>query len=123
MLFVCSVVHVAAIVFGISILRSVIVRAHVALGLGLLTILAAHTIQIWAWAAVFMAMGAFGDFATSFYFAIATYTTLGYGDVILQYGFRIFATFAAMTGLLAFGISTAFLVGLITRLLPEDWRR
>lgn len=123
MLFVCSVVHVAAIVFGVSILRKVIKRPHgAALGIGLLTILVAHTIQVWAWAAVFQLLGAFEHFGTSFYFAITTYTTLGYGDLILAPGLRVFATFASMTGLLAFGISTAFLVSLITRLMPQDWR-
>lgn len=123
MLFVCSVVHVAAIVAGVSVLRHLIRRpSGAALGIGLMTILVAHTLQIWGWAAVFQLIGAQADFEASFYFAITTYTTLGYGDLILDPGIRVFATFASMTGLLAFGISTAFLVSLITRLLPRDWR-
>lgn len=123
MLFLCSVVHVGAIVAGVSMLRQLVHKPHgAALGIGLLTILFAHTLQIWAWAAVFQFLGAFESFATCFYFAITTYTTLGYGDLILDQGLRVFATFASMTGLLAFGISTAFLVSLITRLLPSHWR-
>ncbi len=123
LLFVCSVVHVAAIVAGVSVLRHLVKRPHgAALGIGLVTILAAHTIQIWAWAAVFQIMGAQADMEASFYFAIATYTTVGYGDLILAPGERVFASFASMTGLLAFGISTAFLVSLITRLLPRHWQ-
>ena len=123
MLFLCSLVHVAAIVFGVSILRHMIKRPRgTALGIGLMTILGAHTIHIWSWAVVFQLIGAMPSFETGFYFAITTYTTLGYGDLILEPGLRIFATFASMTGLLAFGISTAFLVSLITRMLPRDWR-
>ena len=48
-----------------------------------------------------------------------TYTTLGYGDVVLAENARIVATFCATTGLLTFGISTAFLIGVLSRVLPE----
>ena len=36
---------------------------------------------------------------------------------------RFEATFAAVTGLLTFGISTAVLVGVLGRMLPDDIRR
>lgn len=85
-------------------------------GVGLLIV--AHTITIWLWAIALFASGAFADFATSFYFSSVTYTTLGYGDIVLEPTVRIFASFAAITGLLTFGISTAFLVGLLVRILP-----
>ncbi len=86
-------------------------------GIGL--ILVAHTITIWFWAIGFYGSGAFGDFATSFYFSTVTYTTLGYGDIVLDPAMRIFGSFAAITGLLTFGLSTAFLVGLLVRILPD----
>lgn len=47
-----------------------------------------------------------------------TYTTLGYGDITLDPGVRVFGSFSAITGLLTFGFSTAFLIGLIVRLIP-----
>ncbi len=75
-------------------------------------VLAAHTAQIWIWsAALILKTESFESWNTAVYFSIATYTTLGYGDVVLDEGHRIFAAFGAMTGMLAFGISTAFLVG------------
>ncbi len=86
-------------------------------GIGLLIV--AHTITIWLWAIGLYASGAFSDFATSFYFSTITYTTLGYGDIVLAPSLRIFASFAAITGLLTFGISTAFLVGFLVRILPD----
>ncbi len=74
-------------------------------------VVAAHTAQIWIWSAVLvLKTGAFETWNTAVYFSISTYTTLGYGDVILDEAHRILASFAAMTGMLAFGISTAFLV-------------
>ncbi len=84
-------------------------------------ILLAHTLQIWIWAGAFVLSDAISDWNTSVYFALVTYTTLGYGDVVLGPGLRIFAALAAVTGLLGFGISTAFLVAIVGRILrtPE----
>ncbi|TNJ46849.1 potassium channel family protein [Phaeobacter sp. B1627] len=74
-------------------------------------VVAAHTAQVWIWSAALMVKAeTFSDWNTAVYFSVATYTTLGYGDVVLDSDHRIFASFAAMNGMLAFGISTAFLV-------------
>lgn len=79
----------------------------------------AHTVQVWAWAVTFRLVTPLADMPTSFYFATVTYTTLGYGDIVLDAGARIMATFCAITGLLTFGISTAFLIGVLSRMLPD----
>ncbi|WP_226621502.1 potassium channel family protein [Alloyangia pacifica] len=78
----------------------------------------AHTLQIWLWAASFRHLGAFETLPEAFYFAVVSYTTLGYGDVTLGEGLRIYGTFAAITGLLTFGVSTAFLLAVLSRLHP-----
>ena len=77
-------------------------------------VVAAHTAQIWIWsAALLLKAQTFETWNTAVYFSVATYTTLGYGDIVLDEEHRIFASFAAMTGMLAFGISTAFLVAVM----------
>jgi len=43
------------------------------------------------------------------YFTAATITTLGYGDILLKYPWRHLGTLIAITGVLMFGCSTAFL--------------
>ena len=78
----------------------------------------AHTVQVWTWASVLILLGAVTPFEEAFYFATVTYTTLGYGDIVLDAGMRVFVTFAAISGLVAFGITSAFLVALIVRILP-----
>ncbi len=82
-------------------------------------IIFAHTVQIWTWAIVFAGTGALQSVTEAFYFSMVTYTTLGYGDIVLVDGFRLFGTFASITGLLTFGLSTAFLVGLMARIIPD----
>jgi hypothetical protein len=43
------------------------------------------------------------------YFSAASITTLGYGDILLKYPWRHLGTLIAITGVLMFGCSTAFL--------------
>lgn len=59
------------------------------------------------------------DWNSALYFSLVTFTTLGYGDIVLGEGLRIFGAFASVTGLLAFGLSTAFMVALMTRVFQE----
>lgn len=85
--------------------------------LSLWVIVFAHTVQVWIWAAVWINYGVLSDWNEAIYFSLVTYTTLGYGDIVLGPNFRVFATFASITGLLGFGLSTALLVALMSRLM------
>ena len=127
LLAICSLIHVACIAFGVPILQregrllpsgQSNWRVLILLGFVIVLVVFGHTVQVWLWSVVFYGVGAFPDFAASFYFATATYTTLGYGDMLLGEGLRIFGSFAAITGLLTFGISTALLMGVLVRILP-----
>jgi len=92
------------------------------IGLGI--ILVSHTAQVWLWAMMLYDRTILTDWNTAIYFSLVTYTSLGYGDVVLGPGARIFGAFGAVTGLLSFGMSTAFLVSLMTRIwhIPQDLR-
>lgn len=132
LLIVCAVLHVAVIAYGIPLLAALGTRARswrtprrvaALLSLGTCILLVAHGVEIWLWAVSFHLTGAFENFPTSVYFATVTYTTLGYGDVVLGDALRLYASFAAITGLLTFGISTAFLFGLLTRIMPNVFEK
>lgn len=84
--------------------------------LALAFIVTSHTAQVWLWATVYVLFDVLEDWNSAIYFSLVTYTSLGYGDIVLAPGVRIFAGFAATTGLLGFGISTAYLVALMTRM-------
>jgi hypothetical protein len=54
------------------------------------------------------------DMQTSFYFSIVTYTTTGYGDLVLPTGWRVVGGIEALTGILMCGLSTAFFFAVVS---------
>ncbi|MBL9010130.1 MAG: two pore domain potassium channel family protein [Alphaproteobacteria bacterium] len=82
-----------------------------------------HTIEIWAYAAAYRAIGAIHDFSTALYFSTTTFTTIGYGDVVLDGDWRLFGAIEAAVGLILFGWSTAFLISVTAylRAFEHDW--
>lgn len=75
-----------------------------------LWILGIVTAGVWLWAGALYALGIFQTLEESVYFSIVTYTTLGFGDVLLPKEWRLLAGMAAANGLLNFGLLTALLV-------------
>jgi hypothetical protein len=78
--------------------------------------LVAHLIEIALWAAAFMICGEFHEFSMAYYHSAVTYTTLGYGDLILSPKWRLLAPLEAANGIMMFGVSTAMIFTLILRL-------
>jgi hypothetical protein len=125
----CSTIHLGILVATVKSLHKLrfylkrsAINAHwiFAMGVAFAGVVLAHTIQVWIWAGSFVALGALPEIADALYFSLVTYTTVGYGDVTVDHSFRIFAAMASVTGLLNFGLSTAFLVGLFTKLFDLD---
>jgi hypothetical protein len=81
----------------------------------ILTIIVNHLCQIHVWGAAFYLLSYFSDFWAAQYFAVQTYTTLGYGDLLLPPARGMLAGWLALTGLLMVGWSTALFVYLITK--------
>lgn len=63
--------------------------------------------ESWLWALLFQWLGTVPDLETAVYFATVTYTTLGYGDVVLDGDWRLLSAFAASNGVIVFGWTTA----------------
>lgn len=79
-------------------------------------VLLAQTICVWLWAALFRLLGVFPTLEEAVYFSLVSFTTVGYGDVVVDPGWRILSGFVAVNGLLAFGIFTAVLIEVIRSL-------
>jgi hypothetical protein len=86
-----------------------------AVALLVITIVFGHLAQINLWALAFYLLAFFGDFWSAQYFAGETYTTLGYGDLLLPPEHRMLAGWLAITGLLMIGWSTAVFAYLVTK--------
>jgi voltage-gated potassium channel Kch len=86
-------------------------------------IIAIHTLEIWSYALLFLALGAFRNFEQALYFSTVTYSTIGYGDLVMPLKWRILGAIEGANGILMLGWSTAFLVSLLTqlRLFGHDW--
>ena len=67
---------------------------------------ALHLLQIVLWAAYFRLQGCLPDFETALYFSGVTYSTLGYGDVVLPQDWRMLGPAEGLTGILMCGLST-----------------
>lgn len=75
-----------------------------------------HLIEAGAWAAFYLLSGDLPDIETAVYFSMTSYTTVGYGDVVLPAPWRILGPIEAAVGIMMFGWSTAIIVAAITRI-------
>jgi voltage-gated potassium channel len=77
---------------------------------------ALHTLEIWAYAALYVQLQALPTFDDALYFSTTTYSTLGYGDVILPRAWRIVGAIEGVNGIILLGWSTAFFFSVIERI-------
>ncbi|HEX4567160.1 MAG TPA: potassium channel family protein [Vicinamibacterales bacterium] len=75
-----------------------------------------HLCEIVLWAAAYAKNGAIADMQTAIYFSAVTYTTTGYGDVVLPPPWRLDSSIEALTGILMCGWSTGFFFAVVSRL-------
>ncbi|WP_425409461.1 ion channel [Hyphococcus sp.] len=81
-----------------------------------LWLIIAHAIEIAIWAQTYLYFDLFETLEPALYFAGASYTTLGFGDVLLPDAWRLLSGATAANGLLLFGLSAAFLFDVAGRL-------
>lgn len=74
--------------------------------------------DMWMWTFLFYYLEPllFKDLESALYFAAITFTTVGYGDVVLPPEWRILSGTAAINGMLLFGWSSAFIFEIMVKL-------
>jgi voltage-gated potassium channel Kch len=82
-----------------------------------------HFIQTSLWAAFYYAQGLFSDFETSLYFSMVSFTTIGYGDVLLPRKWRLLGVIEGFSGVMLCGISSAFMFALINAVFQTRLRQ
>jgi voltage-gated potassium channel len=85
-------------------------------------LLVLHLIEAGVWAGFYVVADAMPDLETAIYFSMTSYTTVGYGDVLLPADWRLLGPSEAAVGILMFGWSTAIIVGAITRIYGDRFR-
>ncbi len=88
-----------------------------------LGLFAVHAVQIWLYAAVYMALREFQSFEAALYFSTSSFTTVGYGEIVIESRWRILAAIESANGFLLLGWSTVFLISVLSRLrsVEMDW--
>ena len=79
----------------------------------------AALLEITIWAATYLVVGAMSALEPALYFSTVTFTTLGYGDVTLDAGWRLLAAIQAANGTIMFGWTTALVIAVIRRIAVE----
>jgi Ion channel len=74
-----------------------------------------HMLAIALWALFFWGAKCLPDFESSFYFSAVTYATIGYGDLVLPKEWRMLGPIEGFTGILMFGLSTAFFFIIVSK--------
>jgi len=69
----------------------------------------ATIIEVWIWAILYLALGAIHTLEEAVYFATVTFSTLGFGDIVLDEEWRLLSSFEAANGLVMFGWTTALI--------------
>ena len=129
---VCLIAHIAGIVLMAEwllrrreYLEQTAGRKHFALMVIMLFggIMFLHVIQTSLWAVFYYTQGLFNDFETSLYFSMVSFTTIGYGDVLLPQRWRLLGVIEGFSGVLLCGISTAFIFAVINVMFQIRFRQ
>ncbi len=82
-----------------------------------------HVAEISLWGWFYQTWGHMPDSESAFYFSAVTYTTVGYGDLVLTKPWRVLAPIEALTGILMCGLSTSFFFAVVTGINQARQRR
>jgi type III secretory pathway component EscU len=73
-------------------------------------------VEVLVWAIPYLLLNAIQGFEEALYFSMVTFTTLGYGDVLLSERWRLLASFEAANGIIMFGWTTAIVMAAVHRI-------
>ncbi len=117
----CIIIHSSATVVAYKIISrkhtdQTIVKRILFVDLIVITLMVATILEGVLWASIYQLTGAFTTFQESLYFSMVTYTTLGYGDLLLTGHYRIMGALEAANGVIMLGWSTAIVVFTIQKI-------
>jgi hypothetical protein len=81
-----------------------------------------HLIEITVWALFYVWASAMPELQSALYFSAVTYTTTGYGDLVLPKEWQLVGAVEALTGILMCGWSTGFFFAVVSRMFTAETR-
>jgi hypothetical protein len=97
--------------------RSLLLGLSVVLGAATLVAIVLHAIEATIWALVYQALGALPDSKSALLYSLGAMTTYGHENFDLANHWRLMGALEALNGMILFGLTTAFLYGMIRELL------
>ncbi len=97
----------------------------VAFALVILAMFVAHVIEIWIWAIFYYFKVPTSEIPTleaAVYFSTSSFTTVGFGDLVLSEEWRLLSSFEATNGMILFGWSTAFIFAAVRHTYSHLYR-
>jgi hypothetical protein len=81
-----------------------------------------HIIAIWLWTLLYLLMqcNPLGGFEESLYFATVTYSTLGYGDIVVEPSCRMLSGIEGANGFILFSWTAAFIFEVVSRIYRRE---
>jgi ABC-type sugar transport system permease subunit len=126
---IVTTVFVHAVILEVIIKALIAVRTDiefrwraVVFALVILAVFIAHVIEIWIWAALYYFEASISEIPTleaAVYFSTSSFTTVGFGDLVLSEDWRLLSSIEAINGMILFGWSTAFIFAVIRRVYSQ----
>jgi hypothetical protein len=92
--------------------------------MGVTTLLATllHALEAGIWAVIYRVVGAVPDGKSALLYSLNAITTYGHSDLNLAPHWELMGAVEALNGMLLFGLTTAFLYGMLQRVWPMEGR-
>ena len=96
---------------------SLLLGLSIVLGAATLGAIILHAIEAAIWAGVYQALGALPDSKSALLYSLSAMTTYGHEHFDLANHWQLMGALEALNGMILFGLTTAFLYGMIRELL------
>ena len=77
-----------------------------------------HAIEGTAWAVAYLGLGALPDVRTAMLYSLSAITSYGHANIFLDPRWQMMGALEALNGMILFGLTTAFLFGMIQAIWP-----
>jgi hypothetical protein len=102
--------------------RSFLITFALILGLATLVAILLHAAEAAVWAGVYEALGALPDGKAAVLYSLSAMTAYGHEHFDLASHWQLMGSLEALNGMILFGLTTAFLFGMIRELLADRSR-